>query len=51
MNNNYESPEVLELGQAQRLIRGMKWPDPLSCDSDMGCGFRTMETDIDESDE
>lgn len=51
MNNNYETPEVLEFGQAQHLIRGMKWPDPLFCDSELGCGYRTMETDIDESDE
>jgi hypothetical protein len=51
MNNSYETPEVLDCGRAQSLIRGMKWPDPLYCDTEMGCGYRTIEADIYESEE
>jgi len=51
MNNCYETPEVFEVGRAQSLIRGMKWPDPLYCDTEVGCGYRNIENDIDESDE
>ena len=51
MYNNYETPEVFEFGRAQNLIRGMKWLDPMFCDSEVGCGYRTDETEIDEGDE
>lgn len=49
--NNYETAEVLELGQAQNKIRGMKVEDPLAFDFELGTGWRWIETDIDESDE
>ena len=51
MNNNYETAEVLEFGRAQSLIRGMKMQDELYCDAELGCGYRWVTTDIDESDE
>lgn len=49
MYNSYETPEVFEFGRAQTLIRGQKIQD--DCDMELGVGFRTIETDIDESDE
>jgi hypothetical protein len=51
MNNNYETAAVVELGQAGNSIRGMKVQDPFSYDEVLGSGWRTLETDIDESDE
>ena len=51
MNNNYETPAVVELGEAGNSIRGMKVWDPFSCDFWLGCGWRTTDNDIDESDE
>jgi hypothetical protein len=51
MNNSYESGEVLELGPAHNSIRSMKVQDPFFCDDVLGCGWRHVENDIDESDE
>jgi len=51
MDNNYETPAVLELGRAQNSIRGMKVMDPFAHDAELGTGWRWDETDIDESDE
>ena len=50
MNNKYETPEVLECGTAQSLIRGMKVEDPSAFDAILA-GYRTIENDIDEGDE
>ena len=49
--NNYEMPEAIELGQAKALILGMKVIDPEGFDTEMGIGWRTLTSDIDESDE
>ena len=49
--NNYEMPEALEFGQAKALILGMKVEDPVAFDHPLGDGWRTLSTDIDESDE
>ena len=50
-SNNYEIAEVLELGQAQDTIRGMKVMDPFYFDGVLGDGWRDLPGDIDESDE
>lgn len=51
MNSNYETPEVLDFGRAQSLIRGMKVEDPISFDAELGPGYRTLQNDIDEGEE
>lgn len=51
MNNNYEMPEALTLGRAQSVILGMKMEDPQAFDAIFGQGWRTLPSDIDESDE
>jgi hypothetical protein len=50
MKNNYEMSDVLELGEARSHIRGMKEMD-IVCDDVLGCGWRSLPTDVDESDE
>ena len=50
-SNNYETAEVLELGQAQNTIRGMKVVDDQYFDVTLGIGWRDLPGDIDESDE
>ena len=50
MKNDYEIPEVLELGQARSLILGAK-SMAMACDGIMGCGWQILINDIDESDE
>jgi len=51
MSNNYETPEAIELGRARDSIRGQKVPSCCDCDIWLGCGWRTTDLDIDESDE
>ena len=51
MNNNYERPEALELGEAKTLILGMKVFEPDAFDNIMGLDWRELPGDIDESDE
>ncbi len=48
--NNYEASEVFRLGNAHELILGQKVED-VTVDAEIGPGFRTLLTDIDESDE
>lgn len=50
MKNSYEIPDAFELGEAQSHIRGMKDVDVL-CDAELGCGWRMLPSDIDESEE
>ena len=50
MTNNYEMPEALELGEARSHIRGMKDIEVV-CDAQLGCGWRTLVNDVDESEE
>ena len=49
--NNYEASEVFSVGNAHEVILGQKVIDPSSSDNELGVGFRTVEEDIDESDE
>jgi hypothetical protein len=49
--NSYEASEVLTVGNAHELILGQKVIDQFSADNELGVGFRTVEADIDESDE
>jgi len=49
--NNYETPEAIELDRAQDSIRGQKESSWFDCDIWLGCGWRTTDLDIDESDE
>ena len=51
MQNNYEVPEALELGQTRNLILGEKVICPDCFESVLGPGWRFLITDIDESDE
>ncbi len=52
MKNTYETAAIVELGQANRLILGMKFIDPFGYDWILGAGFYMwMEDDIDEGDE
>ena len=51
MQSNYERPEVLELGEAKALIKGMKVFDPDAFDDIQGLNWRELPGDIDESDE
>lgn len=51
MKNSYEMPEIIELGQIQGVILGVKVPDPIMCESILGCGWRMLINDIDENDE
>lgn len=46
---NYEASEVFEVGSAHELILGSK--DVGIQDSVAGPGFRTLQDDIDETDE
>ena len=51
MKNDYEFPDVGELGRARRYIQGSKtyWPD---CWDDLfGSAWKWIGNDIDESDE
>ena len=48
--NNYKVPEVFNVGNAHELILGQK-EIAQTADSVLGVGFRTLENDIDESDE
>ncbi|HJY26450.1 MAG TPA: hypothetical protein VJ306_00355 [Pyrinomonadaceae bacterium] len=50
MKNDYEKPEIVELGQAQSLILGAK-SFAMACDTIMGCGWQTLINDIDENEE
>ena len=47
--NNYEASEVINVGNAHELILGAKVVDPLTEDSIFGPGYRTLQSDIDES--
>lgn len=49
MDNNYEIPAIIEIGRAQTCILGQKVDDQFFCDSELGCGWHTLLTDIDES--
>jgi hypothetical protein len=49
--NSYEASEVFNVGNAHEVILGQKVVDPTSQDNELGQGFRTIEADIDESDE
>ena len=49
--NSYEASEVFNVGNAHEIILGEKVFDPQSEDNELGPGFRTLVTDIDESDE
>ncbi len=52
MRNNYEMPEVFELGRAESLILGVKYIAPFDYDLVLGLGFVSwFLEDIDESDE
>ena len=49
--NSYERSEVFNIGNAHEVILGEKVVDPESADFELGIGFRTLPSDIDESDE
>jgi hypothetical protein len=49
--NSYEASEVFNVGNAHEIILGQKVVDPLAEDSEIGPGFRTELSDIDESDD
>jgi hypothetical protein len=49
--NSYEASDVYNVGNAHEVILGQKVIDPLSEDSELGQGFRTVDADIDEGDE
>jgi hypothetical protein len=49
MKNNYEAPDVIELGKVQDVVLGTK-PDVMQVDSILGIGYQTFPNsdDIDE---
>ena len=49
--NSYEASEVFNVASAHELILGEKVIDPTTEDNLYGVGFRTLPSDIDESDE
>lgn len=49
--NSYEPSEVFNVGNAHEVILGEKVEDPKSADFELGIGYRTLSSDIDESDE
>jgi hypothetical protein len=51
MKNNYEVPDVSELGRAHRYIEGTKAICPVCFEELLGAGWTWLINDIDESDE
>lgn len=51
MKNSYEVPEALELGPIPNFVLGQKVIDPFGEETELGPGYRLLETDIDENDE
>lgn len=49
--NSYEASEVFNVGNAHEVILGQKVIDPQAEDTELGQGFRTLVSDIDEGDE